>query len=900
MEHKDEFSKWMSTVEEALSNEDLMPSQNTPMGEGECGCGCWDCSTCFPAQDEMPQMTGDNFGGFGGGVNDDQAPDAALVIGGVDVQDPTDVHPEIHGGRNNDPMNIKLQGGMDEIEADEFMGLEEVGMMDEEEMDFEEKPQKGRNGGVKLGDIVSKTEFVPTGGQNSPMTYGEDNLDEEGSDIEMGEQPGASEDPHNLIAIITNMQDMGLSNSDHAYSREELSMMTPEQLEQVHSEVTGTFSEATGPKPTRTKTHPEQDIDPYGDLDDILTPRQAHLPAEFGNDEHDVVGGEEPMHLPAASRASTQGKMQNMSPSEIMRNMMNRISPEAGAGEGELELGPDHSENEMVVRSARDVPTVISNAMQASGMQTPEWHHVNNLPGFNDRNIRGMGKQIFGMFTNTPIGEIQTMANVDGQGPNTPAEMRAVAAWLRDTAEDLGEVKVNHGMAIPGYKPDVKEYRANGVRFHVVRDPMGQYIYAYPDKDAKTSLGSDQTQGPQAISGNMPRIGESSSVYTLKYSLFEQLQWNEEINEILKETMIDEEDLDEASTLSQKIGKMPNGRVNQGGQNLVKLLHAKHKLGSEADLRQMPFDKELLATQFKKNPDNFIIVQGTDGVAGIKPSKEYVDNMTKRYAAKNKTYNPSTDYNLKYQVVAFKNDGEKLDSSLFRAPARPGDEDGYDDERITDPTVIRTRVGRVHGKDHNPENIFSKLSEEIGTLKYVWVTGFWGTRGGKGEPQDIEPSVGSVERDKIDKRANMKAQPSMPTEEAAQKIFKRISSTLKPVADRVDGKLSQRLQKAAKAGNRKEVAAINTAGEIVDAFKVALNTSKEVSMTGMVGRKFRNALEMATGIGEYDDRFGPAVSELARGNSAALFPVVKSLGKVLLGAVQYVDQAAGQDDDGEL
>jgi hypothetical protein len=922
MDHRDEFSKWISTVEEALSNEGGDIGASMPAAP-ECGCGSWDCATCFPAQN-----------------NDTDGPEAAIVIGGVDMAEPG-MHSACptcgHEDHEHDAMQCDLDSGMQDIGADEYSGLEEVGMeeddedgfeipfaavpnkvmplkggnmpVEEEEMEFEQ-PEKGRSGkGVKLGDIVTKTEFRKSGGENSPMTYGEDNLDEDEydgfGDYEDGDRPEddgmyANDTQRNggmdmgddddsefegdeddeltyMISTIAYMQEMGISNSNKLYNEDELRSMSPEQLQQIHSQVTGDISEAfePAPKPTKTKMY-----DPLDDLDDVLNPRPTYLPADVDTDGN-IAAGDSPMHLPSASRADTQNQLRGMNPSQTMRDLMNRISPYAGAGEGELaNTTPDTPQNELMIRTARDVPSVISQAMQASGMQTPDWHNVNNLPGFGDRNIRGMGRQVFGMFTNTPVEQIQTMANVDGQGPNTEAEMRAVAGWLRDNAEDMGSVDVSHGMAIPGYKPDVKEFKANGIRFHVVRDQAGQYIYAYPDKDAK-SFGSGNAQLGRPGPGNMPRLRESSILSVLKPTLFEQIKWDEEINAILRETALDEEEIEE-STLSQKVGKLPNGKRNEGGQNLVKFLHGKHKLGNESELRQLPFNKNVLWTEFKSNPDNFVIVQGTDGVAGIKPSQAYIDHMTTRYAEKRKTYNPSGDSNLKYQVVAFKNDGAKLDSSLFQAPEKEVKTPKNPDDQFTtqDPTVIRTRMGMAHGKDTQvPYNVFNLLAEEIGTLKYVWVSGFWGIRGDKGEPQDIEASTGSVERDKMAKRADMKKVPAFNQADAVSKILTRVRPVLKTLANQALGQINNRAKRYIDGGNFEAATKIAQSGGKLKQLLATIDTSGPLAGEGAYALKqqLRNALIQASGSQSYTPEFEEFLRSAAEGNSAALKPVLDAL-----------------------
>jgi len=195
------------------------------------------------------------------------------------------------------------------------------------------------------------------------------------------------------------------------------------------------------------------------------------------------VAQNDPMDLPTASASSTRSKLKNLSPTDQMRDLMNRINPNIGVDEPGL-VEPDLTD-ELVVRTANDVPSVMSTAMKNTGFQSPEWNTVNNLPGYQNPNIRGMGRQMFGMFTSTPLEKIKVIANLNGQGPNTTAEVRAVASWLHKNAEDLGDTVIDFGMAIPGYEPDVKEYKKNGIRFQVVRDLMGEYIYAYPDNDAR-------------------------------------------------------------------------------------------------------------------------------------------------------------------------------------------------------------------------------------------------------------------------------------------------------------------------------------------------------------------------------------------------------------------------------
>jgi hypothetical protein len=963
MDHRDEFSKWMDTVEEAMSAEGKVEiAEDFPINE--CGCGSWDCPICFPDdsqmsspelgaeivgmggeeqacptcghvhndQEEHGELEGDPFGqeqefeiefedGSGGGMGtggmavgeDDDAVAAFTAAGGKPTVG------KYHGPRKSEvtfPGSAHIGGPGDPMRASRTgmaantQGLPVVGMkkkkMEEEPMEFEEKPKSGK--GVKLGDIVHKTEFRKTGGQNSPMTYGDDNLDEEQpdfsgdydddysdlgkyepterdmADYHQGMQNDLSMSPDERLSIvdkISNMQDLGISKADQTYQAEQLAQLEAPQLKQILSQVMGEVSEA---KPTDTKT---KTTNPHGmdDWDDILNPKQGNLPANVEPEgfDDDGEGGNAPAAtLPTASRASTQAAMANRNDSVGMRDMMNRINPLAGEGEPDI---PQQPQNELTIRTARDVPAVISQAMQAAGTQSPEWHTINNLPGYNQRNVRGMGRNIFSMFTSTPLENIKTIANVDGQGPNSDAEINAVAAFLRDNAEDLGSVDVSHGMAIPGYRPDVKEYRANGIRFQIVRDPMGRYIYAYPDADARIQ-GPDQGQGQlpggRPMPGNPPRLRESKRDALMALTLFEELKLDEEIKEAFARLALTESMEITESSLSKLLGK------KKGGQKLVSWLHKKHKLSNEADLEPVAFNKELLWSEFKSHPDDFVIVSGDGGSAGIKPSQKHIEAMKAQKAKKGESYNPGRDSTLPYQVIAFTDDGQQVDPALLRPTAEPGKEP---DERDPDPTIQKARMGKSIGKDlQNQNNTFSLLNDQIGPIRTVWISGFAGYRG---DPDSIRPATGSVERDKMKKRDELGAGPNrqkaatvMNKDEAIANIFKRLRPVLQPIVAKAYSKVSLALQDAVKEDHQGDIERLAAVRKAINEFKQAIDTSGDIPMTGAVATLMNKAFAAALKTPSYSPEYASGLSDLAKGNSVGLAPVVQSLRKSLIGAIR--------------
>jgi hypothetical protein len=848
MNNKDEFSKWIASVEEALSSESV-PIEEELLEQGSCGdCGTWDCPACFPdAEGDLA------------GIEGQQIP-AIIVIpnpGNAQSQEP-------HANQQGIGMagTHPVDGDTFDHNEDDEIDITTMGddAFSEDSEDYTEpqdtKPRSGN--GIKLGHIVQKFVKADTEEHDSPLSYGsnleEDNFDDESYNdaapiARQNYQDEMSqiepEEAMEIIGKILSMQSMGLSKSDRPYTEEQLSQLSAVKLKQVQQQVIGSVDEAGEPKPTKTKTR-----SPLDDFETLDFSNSGPL-ATYTNssDDSDNTATATPS-MPTASAASTRAKTGSMTPTQNMRDMMNRISPDAGGDEPELANNPVNQSNTLVATSAGDVPAVISSAMQATGTQVPEWHTVNNLPGYQQQNVRGMGRQIFSMFTRTPLEQIQTIANVDGQGPNTDAELRAVASWLHHNADDLGKVELSHGRAIPGYKPDVKEYSLNGVRFHVVIDTMGQYIYAYPDADATTNNGIGQIGRQLSI---MPQLHEEGNM-TVKLTITEAIKLDDIIRDGLK-SISENIELDESS-LSKLIGKQ------KGGQKLVQWLHRKHKLGNEADLQPHPFSERIMAKEFKSHPDNFIIVSASNGVAGVKPYEKMIRDRMEAARKKGKDYNPGGDSTLQYQIIAFTDDGQQVDPALLQPVREPGE------EREVDPTVMKARMGKINGRDTlNSDNIFELLSAQIGGLRTVYLAS-------KG-----------VERDKIQKRTDMnKPDADMAENDAVDVIFKKIRPVLKTLANQALSTINNRAKRFIDGGNFEGAQKIAASGTKLKQFLATIDTSGDVNTVyGDFSRQLKKALADASGASQYSDAYKQYLSAAARGNSAALKPVLDAMRDNLVG-----------------
>lgn len=185
-----------------------------------------------------------------------------------------------------------------------------------------------------------------------------------------------------------------------------------------------------------------------------------------------------------ASQLDTLRKTSALTPSSKMRNLMNKmrdieISADLPSYQGDTE--GDIPEPKVTTTT---LPAVVSKSLRAAGKQTPELHQVASLPGNIQNVIRQLGASLFKQFTRTPTKNIYVIANLMGNGPNTNLEVQAVANWLKTTGKDLGPGNVNFDQIIPGYDADIHQYSAAGVRWLLVSDMGGQYIYSWPEHES--------------------------------------------------------------------------------------------------------------------------------------------------------------------------------------------------------------------------------------------------------------------------------------------------------------------------------------------------------------------------------------------------------------------------------
>lgn len=227
----------------------------------------------------------------------------------------------------------------------------------------------------------------------------------------------------------------------------------------------------------------------------------------FGNNPSDnpLIGNKQDNENPTrktADYAKTKSATSNLNPSDKMKDLLSKLNDLDGNDSVsdydalKSQIGhQDTQDNLPVVPS--NIPAILNTQIEQYGHLEPEWHLVRNLPGYLQNSIRMLGRQLFGSFTSTNLEEIQVLANVMGQGPNSQREINIVASWAKDNASPIGEGDIDFDIIMPGYSADIRQYSSNNIRLLLVKDEFGSYIYSWPESDSKDMYKHGQRTLPQ-------------------------------------------------------------------------------------------------------------------------------------------------------------------------------------------------------------------------------------------------------------------------------------------------------------------------------------------------------------------------------------------------------------------
>lgn len=110
----------------------------------------------------------------------------------------------------------------------------------------------------------------------------------------------------------------------------------------------------------------------------------------------------------------------------------------------------------------------------------PEWHMVKHLPGYMSSGIRAMGREIFKVYFDIPIEKVQILSTMTNPGYDVKKMAAIIDRYGIKEFDDKLEFPFRDPMGGGQYQPLVRVYSWDGNTFMLVRDSMGEYIYAAP------------------------------------------------------------------------------------------------------------------------------------------------------------------------------------------------------------------------------------------------------------------------------------------------------------------------------------------------------------------------------------------------------------------------------------
>lgn len=133
------------------------------------------------------------------------------------------------------------------------------------------------------------------------------------------------------------------------------------------------------------------------------------------------------------------------------------------------------------VPTKNTLPAIINKQLRTVQNVEPQWHMIKHLPGYLKSGIRALGRQVFSIFTTTPIEEIQMIACFNGSNkPNELREINAVAGFMQLHGQHDPIMEMDFCKSIEGYKAEAKVYHYQQYTFVLVEDFAGKYIYSWP------------------------------------------------------------------------------------------------------------------------------------------------------------------------------------------------------------------------------------------------------------------------------------------------------------------------------------------------------------------------------------------------------------------------------------
>jgi len=244
------------------------------------------------------------------------------------------------------------------------------------------------------------------------------------------------------------------------------------------SQLTLMLCEVDKPKPTQTKLGDEVN------LDDLFGTHHFHAPASSNKPKS--------VNLKQAGSQRTRQAVSGVQMDQRSNDLLGQLDQS-----GLEDDRPMRQRANMAMGEPKPKPPGTDVAVRGQDIATrntdvstegaePNWHKIEDLPGYMKSAVRAIGRKVFAPMTNTDIEDVDIIANLNGSGPNDDEELRQVGAYLRRNGQRQAEAEMDFNQTVlQGYKADIQIWTAADREFLTVKDHAGHYIYSWPIEDSK-------------------------------------------------------------------------------------------------------------------------------------------------------------------------------------------------------------------------------------------------------------------------------------------------------------------------------------------------------------------------------------------------------------------------------
>jgi hypothetical protein len=265
----EDLEKWMKIIEDGPDAEEVLADQeeegSEELEEAGCGCGSYDCESCFPSND-VTEST----------IEENEIYDQVIDLAEDEIDEPEDYEydNEYTDGTDTESDDVELDETPVVVvsEPEEEWTSADADYFDDELPEWEQEWDPDMEELRALAGIDGIGEqYDNADGEDSPFTDSsmnkdleeaepdvedEDEVEVDDTIVDLGDDPDlepevvseptgevkysdADTDIGDLIAKIQYMQDMGISMSDRYYDADKLWAMKPEFIQRIHAKVVG-------------------------------------------------------------------------------------------------------------------------------------------------------------------------------------------------------------------------------------------------------------------------------------------------------------------------------------------------------------------------------------------------------------------------------------------------------------------------------------------------------------------------------------------------------------------------------------------------------------------------------------------------------------------------------------